>query len=189
MLAALDLAKRWMGTDIARGMILGRSNHFWLAPLEPLDVHPDDPLALERWIRAACVRDPRPYPRFLPVRWKDHYTALIVFANDTATIFDPHDDENRVHAPPPMNVIYCVLPNTTLLGDGSQRDPIDTFCVGWMTMFFDRKCKPGQGLPDVLKFIADCVCVDTERTFSGFASRTGSSPDSRRAPCTRWWWA
>ena len=194
LLRAVCAAKTWIGTDAVRRRLVtergGRPwrrrpayapGRCWLADLAPLDDRMDDPDALYAWLRAGLVHaddpdDPRPYPRLFPLRWRNHYTALVRRdPRGPLALFDPHaGHEPRWYAEPPLDVVrraaddvgadvdpVVVVDNgrggTSRRRRPPQRERADTFCVVWMTAFFCRLWRPHHGLADVWRFLLACV--------------------------------
>ena len=193
LLRAVAVGKEWMGTDVVRGQIVryhhqfrpdddgrgrgatgssGRSPRaaaaFWMADLAQLDERMDDAGALHEWIRAGLGS--APYPRLFPLRWHDHYTALVVWrppqrgdARYHATVFDPHEGAapRRYTAPPVDAVVRSALAHggvgpsltTVVPPRPSQHERSDTLCVVWMTMFLCRRWRPNHTLRDAWRFL------------------------------------
>ena len=184
LLYAVDIAKRWVGTDVVRealirGMRPDGLHGVFLAELAPLDAHPaDDRTALEDWLDHWLERfRRRPDPDledllFVPLRWRNHYSALLISgdAQIPAVLFDPHEDAvPRVHAPFPRSILRARLPTLMVrrpIDGPSQREPADTFCVVWMTMFLCDRYGPGMRLAAVWDFLREAVSVERADFFA-----------------------
>lgn len=209
LLRAVAVAKQWLGTDVVRRAVLDRhvgvledddADHprrrpgVWLAPLAPLDDAMHDRAALRRWLRDG-LRGAVVYPRVFPLRWRDHYTALVVWRGPPvarryhATLFDPHAGvPRRAHAAPPVHdVVEPALTHgrvppdlrTVAPPEPSQREPADTLCVVWMTLYLCRKWAPGTGLRHAVEFLRGEVRA-LGRDFLRFCREEGVTDDPPR---------
>ena len=139
VLWAIDAMKRWFGTDDTMRAIsqIITKKKSWIAPMAPLDDRIDDAAALEQWLKHGYCNISATYPRIFPIRWKNHYSVLILVSRHIGTFFDPHSGllpkgrRRRWYAKPPTKIINRVLSNINLHvvcpKIASQREKCDTF--------------------------------------------------------------
>lgn len=179
---AVDEAKEWLGTDQALDRVVTQyrgGGNFWMATLAELDDHVDERPALSVWLQQGLGAN-GPWPRFFPIRWRDHYSALIVDRNGMAVLFDPQGgpmprNRPRWYHEPPLPLLRRHLPGLELVGNhvarASQWVREDTFCVVWMTMFFCGVWTCDMVLADVYAFLVKCV-RDHHRDFANYMTET-----------------
>ena len=158
---AVDVATRWLATDVARSLAVP-AQRGWVVPVAELDDHLDDPGALRAFLVAVRDARDRPWPRLIALRWHDHYTGLVAFANGSAALFDPHHGaQPRRYAPPPESVVREVWPRLTWAVPSahgpSQSEPADTLCMVWVTLYFAGHWRPRLGLRGALAYLQRTV--------------------------------
>lgn len=166
LLYALQYAQAWLTTDTVTARVVDASlgaNHP-VAPLAELeDMTPDGDLGqitqaqVQSWLRSH--RPPSMNGRSMRylVRWKDHYTALVVPGDrlSAPVFFDPHA-KGWLRYADPLRMIRAVFGNVQpAVVSGQQpfqRAPHDTFCGTWSVRFLAGRHAP-TGLVGVLRFL------------------------------------
>lgn len=124
----------WLIGDAGRRFVVARFREnrgaCWVAP--PC---PSTERELERWLRDGVTHPGHPYPRYFPIVWGGHCSAVAVLhRGHTGVLYDPHagalpDGQTRWRVVPPFEILRRVLPRLerVALSVANQRHRGDVF--------------------------------------------------------------
>lgn len=164
ILNAVNLAREWIGTDIARQLVVN-SHHYDAVPdgrrrgtltpptLAPLDRWPErthpSPEEFREWL-ATTLRRYKKRPLLVPIVWRDHYSGLYLpkVHGAPAVFMDPHSQGQLGYAYPPLDIIRSVVKRPVVeVGLCWQVEEADVFCAVWVVWWFSTRHRWRHGPP------------------------------------------
>lgn len=103
----------------------------------------------------------------IPLRWKNHYTALRVEQSSygiDAIIFDPHRNGHLGYSEPPIDVVKRVFPSVRFFDSPCmQINPHDTFCVVWTIRFLSGVFSLSDTFEQTFVFLKDSIHIPIDQ--------------------------